>query len=261
MSYHIVFPLCSKEINADISRRLECKNRWGGDSESSEDEAPVPNLKYRPRVSIKGTKDDAAPEESSSDESELVSFAIEQDESKRIKLNEKCSIHDGSCTIYDAVDVAPGWLLHIVPRKNGQHCPDKFFYSPTGEKFRSFVSVQRHMGQTAGKSSPVKKRKRAASPAESVDSNFHNDICECCGGLGELLCCSTCNLVYHIECTRPMLSELPEGDWSCAFCVAAGTGIGNSEPPLTKAEAIQGVKDIEGLKRRSLNNTKRRRTS
>jgi len=254
----------SKEINSDISRRLESKNRWAGgsDDEPSEDEAPPQNLKYRPRVSAKRSRTAADPDESSSDESELASFVIEQDEFKRLKLNEKCSVHDGSCTIYDAVDVAPGWTVHVVPRKNGQHCPDKFFYSPAGEKFRSFISVQRHMEQTAGKSSTAKKRKRAASPAESVDSSFHNDICECCGDLGELLCCSTCNLVYHLECTRPMLSVLPEGDWSCAFCVAAGTGIDNSEPPLTKAEAIQGVKDIEGLKKQSLrNNTKRMRTS
>lgn len=172
-----------------------------------------------------------------------------------------CSVHGSSCTIYQALDVAPGWFVHIVPRKNGQHSPDKFFFSPTGEKFRSFISVQRHIEQQARKSSPAKKRKRAASPAESVDSNFHNDICECCGGLGELICCSTCNLVYHLECTRPQISELPEGEWSCAFCVAAGTGIDNSEPPLTKADAIQGVKDIEGLKKKSLENSKRMRTS
>lgn len=42
-----------------------------------------------------------------------------------------------------------------------------------------------------------------------------------------------------------MLSEVPKGDWSCAFCVADGTGIDNSEAPLTKTEAIRGVEDIE----------------
>jgi len=250
------------KINSDISRRLESKNRWSGksDDDSSDDGIPPPNLKYRPRVSAK-RKASADPEESSSDESELAQLTIEQDESKRCKLNEMCSVHGSSCTIYQALDVAPGWFVHIVPRKNGQHSPDKFFFSPTGEKFRSFISVQRHIEQQARKSSPAKKRKRAASPAESVDSNFHNDICECCGGLGELICCSTCNLVYHLECTRPQISELPEGEWSCAFCVAAGTGIDNSEPPLTKADAIQGVKDIEGLKKKSLENSKRMRTS
>eukprot|EP00985_Skeletonema_marinoi_P002003 scaffold814_cov128-Skeletonema_marinoi.AAC.8 len=253
------------KINSDISRRLESKNRWNvkSDDSSSEDDTPALNLKYRPRVSAK-RKAPAKPEESSSDESELALPIIEQDESKRRKLNEKCEVHGSSCTIYEALDVAPGWNLHIVPRKNGQHSPDKFFFSPDGEKFRSFISVQRYMEQLARESSsakPEKKRKRAASPAESVDSSFHNDICECCGDLGELLCCSTCNLVYHIACTRPMLSELPEGDWSCAFCVAAGTGIDNSESPLTKAEAIQGVKDIEGLKKESLKDNKRRRTA
>lgn len=258
---YIGLPFRSTEINSDISRRLESQNRWSGKGEDdSSVDTPAANLKYRPRVNAK-RKATAVPEEFSSDESELAPIIIEQNESKRRKLNEKCPVHGSPCTIYQALDVAPGWTVHIVPRKNGQHSPDKFFFSPTGEKFRSFISVQRHMEQQSRKSSPAKKRMRAASPAESVDSNFHNDICECCGDLGELICCSTCNLVYHIECTRPKLSELPEGDWSCAFCVAAGTGIVNSEPPLTKAEAIQGVKDIEALKKESLKNNKRRITT
>ena len=94
--------------------------------------------------------------------------------------------------------------------------------------------------------------RKTASPAESVDSNFHNDVCECCGGLGQVICCDTCNLVFHLDCTRPKLPGLPEGHWSCAYCVEAGTGVDNLEPPLTKAEAIQGIKDIEAVKRSSI---------
>jgi hypothetical protein len=255
-----------EKINSDISRRLESKDRWADESDdgnSDEIVAPVKSpAKYRPRVRAK-TPQDAEPEESSGDESELETLDVDivQDESKRRKLKQTCDIHGSTCTIWEALDIGPNWMCHVVPRKNGDHSPDKFFYDPkTGEKFRSFISVKRHVQQAAKrKSSSTKKRKRAASPAESVDSNFHNDICECCGGLGELLCCSTCNLVYHLECTRPMLSELPEGDWSCAFCVAAGTGVDNSEPPLTKAEAIQGMKDIEALKRSSIRKSKRAR--
>jgi hypothetical protein len=239
---------------------MESRDRWAGENEDDDSDSPAQKPKYRPRISVKQIKD-AESEDASSDESELEPFAIESDESKRRKVDDKCSIHDGTCTIFEALDVGPGWMVHVVPRKGGDHCPDKFFYSPTGDKFRSFISVRRHVQQTASQSPPTKKRKRAASPAESVDSNFHNDICECCGDLGELLCCSTCNLVYHLECTRPKLSELPEGEWSCAFCVAAGTGVDNSEPPLTKTEAIQGMKDIEFLKQRSLRKTKRMRIS
>ena len=50
---------------------------------------------------------------------------------------------------------------------------------------------------------------------ESMDSaeflNEHNDQCEVCNVGGELLCCSTCNLVFHLDCVRPTLTELPPG--------------------------------------------------
>ena len=253
-------PLLLPEIFNDICRRLESAKQWANglsDNEPSKDPEPPQNLKHRPRVRAKGTT--VAAIDPSTDEPESVPDLVIQDESKRRKLNEKCSVHGSMCQIYEALDVGPGWTVHIVPRKNGNHSPDKFFFAPTGEKFRSFISVKRFVEQGGNESSKEKKRKRADSIAESVesvDSSFHNDICECCGGLGELLCCSTCNLVYHIECARPRLSALPEGDWSCAFCVAAGTGVKNTEPPLTKTEAIQGVKDIEALKKQSFQMSK-----
>ena len=50
---------------------------------------------------------------------------------------------------------------------------------------------------------------------QSMDSqeflNQHNDLCDVCNIGGELLCCSTCNLVFHLECVRPVLKELPPG--------------------------------------------------
>ena len=61
---------------------------------------------------------------------------------------------------------------------------------------------------------------------ESMDSqeflNQHNDECDVCSLGGELLCCSTCTLVFHLDCVRPKLKELPDGDWSCAYCVLGG---------------------------------------
>lgn len=47
----------------------------------------------------------------------------------------------------------------------------------------------------------------------------HNDLCEVCSHGGNLLCCDTCSLVFHTKCLRPELKEIPEGDWSCQFCV------------------------------------------
>ncbi|CAM9132709.1 unnamed protein product, partial [Sphacelaria rigidula] len=47
----------------------------------------------------------------------------------------------------------------------------------------------------------------------------HNDLCEVCSHGGNLLCCDTCSLVFHTKCVRPELKQVPEGDWSCQFCV------------------------------------------
>ncbi|KAL7554129.1 hypothetical protein ACHAWF_017521, partial [Thalassiosira exigua] len=75
----------------------------------------------------------------------------------------------------------------------------------------------------------------------------HNDLCESCGEAGDLLCCSTCNLVFHLECTRPKLATLPMHDWSCAFCVASGDVTKNiSKQEHTKA--LVAVQEIEALK-------------
>merc|ERR1712238_262423 len=41
-----------------------------------------------------------------------------------------------------------------------------------------------------------------------IEDNFldqHNELCEVCGTGGELLCCSTCTLTFHISCVRPFI--------------------------------------------------------
>jgi len=50
----------------------------------------------------------------------------------------------------------------------------------------------------------------------------HNDLCEVCNQPGMVLCCATCNLVFHMHCARPKLQEEPPNDWKCAYCCAAG---------------------------------------
>ncbi len=46
----------------------------------------------------------------------------------------------------------------------------------------------------------------------------HNDHCNVCNQPGELLCCATCTLVFHIDCLLPKLIEEPPDDWRCAEC-------------------------------------------
>lgn len=47
----------------------------------------------------------------------------------------------------------------------------------------------------------------------------HDEVCEVCEKGGDLLCCDTCTLVFHLKCFRPKLSGIPKGSWSCPHCV------------------------------------------
>ena len=97
---------------------------------------------------------------------------------------------------------------------------------------------------------------------ESMDSqeflNSHNDDCDVCDEGGELLCCSTCTLVFHLECVRPTLEQLPEEEWSCPHCVISGVNVvvpGKTEKQVIRKnskawkEATVGIKEMEKLKR------------
>ncbi|KAL7890863.1 hypothetical protein AOLI_G00003390 [Acnodon oligacanthus] len=48
----------------------------------------------------------------------------------------------------------------------------------------------------------------------------YDDHCRVCHSLGDLLCCETCSAVYHLDCVRPPLREVPEEEWQCEVCVA-----------------------------------------
>lgn len=59
-----------------------------------------------------------------------------------------------------------------------------------------------------------------SSSSKSVKYNDeHNEVCEVCEKGGELLCCETCSLVFHLKCLRPKLAIVPKGRWSCPYCI------------------------------------------
>lgn len=74
--------------------------------------------------------------------------------------------------------------------------------------------------------------------------NVHNDECDVCDKGGELLCCSSCTLVFHLQCVRPKLKALPEGEWECPHCIMT------SSKKSTKAykEAVVAIEEMEKLK-------------
>ncbi len=47
----------------------------------------------------------------------------------------------------------------------------------------------------------------------------HNEVCDVCEKGGDLLCCETCTLVFHLKCLRPKLLIIPKNKWSCPHCV------------------------------------------
>jgi len=68
------------------------------------------------------------------------------------------------------------------------------------------------------------KRKRASicyrpQRRKATAADKHNDVCDRCDLGGELLCCDSCTLVWHLGCLDPPITEVPEGTWECPVCM------------------------------------------
>ena len=68
-------------------------------------------------------------------------------------------------------------------------------------------------------SSSVGSASKSKSKSSKKVNDIHNEECEVCDQVGDLLCCDTCTLVFHLKCLRPKLASVPKGDWSCAQCI------------------------------------------
>jgi len=102
-------------------------------------------------------------------------------------------------------------------------------------------------------------------PSTTTIAIQHNDLCEVCAQPGELLSCTTCNLVFHTHCTRPKLDDInnpPGNDWNCSYCLSSGGSRQSNNPnglgllDLRKKvdrekqlAAKQGVLEMEEMKR------------
>jgi len=73
--------------------------------------------------------------------------------------------------------------------------------------------------------------------------NQHNELCEVCAMGGELLCCTTCNLVFHIDCVRPAIKSPPSLGWSCAYCVSSGL-TGHKKDGRIRRRADQALREM-----------------
>ena len=75
----------------------------------------------------------------------------------------------------------------------------------------------------------------------------HNVHCQVCNQPGKVLCCATCNLVFHVDCVRPKLLEEAPNDWMCAYCCVDGLGGKNDEKERRKA--TQACREMERMTR------------
>ena len=62
-------------------------------------------------------------------------------------------------------------------------------------------------------------RSSSSSSSKNRPKDHHNDICGVCEKGGDLMCCDTCTIVFHLKCIRPKIKVVPKGVWSCAYCV------------------------------------------
>jgi hypothetical protein len=76
---------------------------------------------------------------------------------------------------------------------------------------------------------------------------MHQDHCEVCNEPGEVLCCATCSLVFHIHCVSPKLLEEPPNDWTCAYCVAADD-MGVKKDEKEQRKSVHACREMERMK-------------
>ena len=76
-------------------------------------------------------------------------------------------------------------------------------------------------------------------PRTASNMPRHNHQCETCGFGGDLLCCDTCNFVFHLPCLPVPLLAVPEGMWRCHVCVAEKAGQPRSRLPAPPARDVE----------------------
>lgn len=107
------------------------------------------------------------------------------------------------------------------------------------------VTLREHEGREKGKGKEKeqdgeKEKKLAIERWPPVDSG---DLCLTCGE-GErddltFLECERCEEGYHMDCLRPPLWELPEGEWFCPRCEQSGFEWSHPPPDVPDEEVME----------------------
>uniref|UniRef100_A0A6Q2XZS1 Bromodomain PHD finger transcription factor n=1 Tax=Esox lucius TaxID=8010 RepID=A0A6Q2XZS1_ESOLU len=95
---------------------------------------------------------------------------------------------------------------HVLPLQEGEEYP----YEPLESKIKVLQFLVDQFLTT----------NLAREELMSEGAVAYDDHCRVCHRLGDLLCCETCSAVYHLECVKPPLVEVPEDEWQCEVCAA-----------------------------------------
>ncbi|CAM9212305.1 unnamed protein product, partial [Phaeothamnion confervicola] len=80
-------------------------------------------------------------------------------------------------------------------------------------------------------------RARGCLDPASIIPDYYGEVCKICGGDGELVCCDTCPLPYHIGCLG-LAAPPSEEPWCCPSCVA------RFQLPEDRAAAAAAVTEV-----------------
>lgn len=133
---------------------------------------------------------------------------------RAVSLLDKClnNHHLNSTEQRDLIlDISTAFALTLANSEVNSEDTDITLDIPEPEKQRSSSRIT-----TVPKEQPLKK------------GDDHNEECEVCEKGGDLLCCDSCTLVFHLKCIRPKIMTIPKGKWSCAHCVSDGVGTGDA---------------------------------
>jgi hypothetical protein len=104
-------------------------------------------------------------------------------------------------------------------------------------------------------------RSDQSSSSKTIDTkeflDQHDDACDVCMLGGELICCSTCSLVFHKECIRPVVKSIAS-NWSCPHCITQGVHNFKRHSKTWKSSAT-GIRQMKRMKEELLSGLEQRK--
>lgn len=117
-------------------------------------------------------------------------------------------------------------VISLLDRCLTSHCLEDSRHEECIVEVSKVLDLVHHSCDESSPKSTSKDQQNNSS-TKKTRRDEHNEVCEVCETGGGLLCCDTCNLVFHLACTRPKLSAAPKGKWSCSHCIVDGVAAGD----------------------------------